>query len=122
MPRCSIIDVDLYDRFIEGEATDQKVLEEIFSHPELAALHHNDHAEIIFEVSVIDAFLKREGGSNPQSELLGHYKSLAKDQPSDQFSYAKKIVDFVKVYFSSEDEFRHCVQCIELLYTNLENP
>ncbi len=121
------INSDLYEKFIRNDGiTDQDIIQEIFSHPELGKLRYYTFAGQIFEAMIIAIFIEREEGKQEKSNLLENYKNLLKTQEAGTLhtSY-EQIVRFVSIWTAPLEiekiNFNYCVACIELLHSDLRH-
>lgn len=126
------VNPDLYYKFIQSEATDEQIVDAMFSRPEAKNIQW-EKKNVLFEAVIIMAaheILDPTGQSEINSPLDKKYKELVKEETGDRLldqpnlKHAQKVVELVE-HFSERSKyggclgFKHSVQCLELLSDDL---
>ena len=129
------VDSALYYRFVRGEASDQEVVDAVFSLPGIASFRH-EHYGALFEASIITCthedviIMTAMSGDIVDSPLLSHYRSEAEkssDGPQDpnqeDVRHARKVTSqyddlFTRISGGKKIGFKYSVERLEMLSTD----
>ena len=129
------VDTDLYHRFIQGEASDDQVIDAVFSRPETKDIRQ-EKKSVLFEAVVILACYEVSGSREDDinTPLMAKYKLLTQaigtsaTQEFPDAPWARDVVDHVEgllerttTAYRTGIGFMHSVRCLELLYSGLED-
>ena len=130
------VDATLYHRFVRGEASDQEVVDAVFSLQGTDSFRH-EHYGALFEAYIIACARERTRTHPPSSEsisspLLSHYQALAEAEQSDDKLqeqnryYAQEVISLFKALRQRANSnldgrigFKYAVDRLELLSTDL---
>lgn len=127
------IDVNLYHRFIRGEASDEQVIDAVFSRPETKDIRE-EKKSILFEAVTILACCEVSGSCDDEinTPLMAKYriwaqsaeKSATPDFPDaprakDVAYHVHGLLERTPFAYRTGIGFMHSAQCLELLYSGL---